>query len=394
MSRTVALNALKQGITRLRDKGGADPKSLYDLENGYVTLSGTIQSRPGTVEDAVLPEGTKGLCAFNGAMVVFSHVVTPGMPAGYSCEVLTHPTEPSLAISEIHFAAPFLGFLYVVPEFTNGDIFHYWLQGTDEAEGTWAAETIYDLYQVVKPTVPNGLAYRATRLNPADPVWGPSEARVVGDVVEPSTWNKFKYTVTTTVGTNPKSGTVEPTWTAEDGAIVIEQVDLTPPDPPGGPTGPGGGSDGDPLPGDIEDRYCVAVDMRMAGGGLAGQVSVGDLHDCHAPGEGFMVHECIGAGVSVLQPCVRLLTDGGAALVCSRTTPFTLVGGGDESLLAPDMLDHSVYVLRDGHRAAEVVVSVEDAGERMVALLDFGGRSFAAGEGSALIYSHNLRKQF
>ncbi|WP_256202355.1 hypothetical protein [Stenotrophomonas pictorum] len=58
--RQIAMSAVKAGITRLRDKGGASSDSLYDLLNGYVTAARTIKCRPGTRIDAELPEGTKG----------------------------------------------------------------------------------------------------------------------------------------------------------------------------------------------------------------------------------------------------------------------------------------------------------------------------------------------
>ena len=61
MTQFPAINALTAGINRLRTKGGASNDGLYDLLNGYVTLAGTIVSRPGTVEDATLPAGTVGL---------------------------------------------------------------------------------------------------------------------------------------------------------------------------------------------------------------------------------------------------------------------------------------------------------------------------------------------
>lgn len=222
MTRTVALNALKQGINRLRDKGGADPESLYDLENGYVTLSGTIQSRPGTTAHATLPAGTKGLCAFDGALVVFSNAAKT-VPAGYSCEIIISPDDPALEVYEIHYAGPFLGYLYVAAEFTDGHVYHYWLQRRD----AWQASTNYKLGDVVEPTVRNGYAYRAHRLGDPAVVWAANAPRAIGDVVEPTTPNGFEYTVIDTIGTSPRSGTVEPDWPAEDGATINEDADLT-----------------------------------------------------------------------------------------------------------------------------------------------------------------------
>lgn len=260
MTQVAAINSLTAGINRLRTKGGASPSGLYDLLNGYVTLSGTIVSRPGTVTDATLPEGTRGLCAFRGGMVVFSHEAK-ACPTGYTCEVLWNPNNPSLAIQEIHYAGPMLGYLYVVAEFVDGSVFHYWLEGYGN---DWTADHVYSLNEVIEPG--NGLAYRATRLNPADPVWEAGATRTVGDKREPSVFNNYVYEVIDTTGTNPHSGDVEPSWIAQDEAVVYEEVDndttppntndpgtTLPPDVPpkyGNPGGskPGGYTTGTPLP--------------------------------------------------------------------------------------------------------------------------------------------------
>jgi hypothetical protein len=235
----INLNALKAGINRLRTKGGADPSSLYDLVNGFVTIDGSIQSRPGTVRHAALPAGTKGLCAFDGGMVVFSS--TPQtVPAGYTCEVLSHPTDDTQTIAEIHFAAPFMGFLYVVAEFSNGDVFHYWLQ----SGGTWAADTMYKIGDTVLPTVRNGFRYQTVlKSNPA--AWAPNVPRAVGDVVQPTVYTGWKYTVVEVAGDSPSSGASEPDWPESNGAQVAEDVDSTP--APAAPTPT------NPLPGG--DRY-------------------------------------------------------------------------------------------------------------------------------------------
>ncbi len=224
--RITTLNAAKAGINRLRIKGSPSPETLYDLLNGYVNASGQIQSRPGTVVDATLPAGTKGLCAFNGGMVVFS--ASPKVvPAGYRCESIAHPTDQAQELVEIHFAAPFLNVLYVVAEFANGDVFHYWLQHAD----AWKASTSYAEGALVEPTTPNGFVYRAHRIGAAGIPWAPSVARAVGAVVEPTTPNGFKYTAVSTLGANPRSGTVEPTWPKTDGAQVIEDTSGAPAPP-------------------------------------------------------------------------------------------------------------------------------------------------------------------
>lgn len=221
--RSITLNALKSGINRLRTKGGASPNSLYDLVNGYVDISGNAVSRPGTLRDAVIPAGTKGLCVFQGKFVVFASTPVTMTDGRYRCEVLSHPTDATQTIAEIHFAAPFMGYLYVAAEFANGDVFHYWLQSGN----AWTASTFFLSGALVVPTMANGLAYTAsTSVNPA--AWKANTAYAVGAVVQPSVYNGYEYTLIEADGTSPASGATEPTWLATEGALVTEDVDHTP----------------------------------------------------------------------------------------------------------------------------------------------------------------------
>lgn len=228
--RSVTLNAIKSGINRLRIKGGPSPSTLYDALNCYIDASGAPQSRPGTVIDYELPAGCKGLTAANGELVTFCHEVVSPMPAGVRLHVLSNPegdpNDPD-PIKEIHYAGPFLGdstgvYLYVVAEFESGDVWHYWLQRA----GTWEAEKIYMLGDIVEPTTPNGMAYRAKRLNPAAPKWGPNMEVQVGDVLEPTEFNGYQFEVIDTIGDSPRTGTTEPDWKTGADAVTYEDVDL------------------------------------------------------------------------------------------------------------------------------------------------------------------------
>lgn len=223
MSRIVQLNALKGGINRLRIKGGAEASSLYDLVNGYVTIDGSAQSRPGTVNDVTLPSGTKGLCAFDGGMVVFSHQPKTITNPRYTCGVLINPIDSDIPIKEIHFAGPFMGSLYVVAEFEGGDVFHYWLQSND----AWQPNMVYRNDQSVRPTVINGFSYTPTRANvPA--AWKPTTRYSVGDTVTPTTYNGYYYELQSIDGNNAASGANEPAWVAAEGALIYDDADNTP----------------------------------------------------------------------------------------------------------------------------------------------------------------------
>lgn len=252
MTRTVSLNALKAGISRLRTKGGPDPQTLYDLVDGYVNAAGTPVQRPAFVDIAVLPEGTVGLMSYRGLKYVFadSPVDLTGFD-DFALAILTHPRageEDAPSLVRIHFAEPFMQFPYVSAEWSNGDNFHYWMQGEGD-ENYWQADTTYRLYAVVHPTTQTGFTYRAHRLGEPGETWAPDEEREVGDVVEPTVANGFEYVAIEAYGNPPRSGKTEPVWPTQEGAIVIEEADLAPGAPP---TGGGGGST---LPPDVTDRY-------------------------------------------------------------------------------------------------------------------------------------------
>ncbi len=220
MARDVVLSAVKGGINRLRTKGAALEDSLYDLLNGYVTAQKTIVVRPGTFRDAPLAAGTKGLMAFGGELNVFA-IQEVEVPAGYRLNIVTHPTDPTIEIEEINFAKPYCGFPYVVATFVDGTTQHYWLQSGAE----WQPDTVYRAGDIVVPSTPTGLAYQATRAGEPNTSWAPNVRRQVGDVVEPTEYNDYYYTVVDVQGTNPRSGTTEPVWPTESGAQVIEDAD-------------------------------------------------------------------------------------------------------------------------------------------------------------------------
>lgn len=235
---SVALTTIRGGINRQRTKGGAPEDALYDLLNAYVTKSKNVVPRPGTArvydlgENTAAESPTRGLVSYNGGLHTFCHKFVD-LPVGVTLHIITHPDqtpEDLIPIEEINFASPFMGYLYVAATFTNGDCFHFWLQ-----EGAaWQADTAYELGDIVIPTATEfaGLAFQAQRLTDPNPAWQASVERALNDVIEPTEYNGFYYTVVEVQGTNPRSGTVEPEWPTEDGAQVVEDADGTDPTPP------------------------------------------------------------------------------------------------------------------------------------------------------------------
>ena len=194
----------------------------------------------------MLPSGTKGLVAFGDSKHVFASSEVSGLPANYTLHILRSPTNAPL--TKIHFAEPFLGFLYVAAEFSGGDVYHFWLADADE----WEADTEYDANDYVTSTTSTALRFRATRKDPAFPTWTPNAPRALGDKVEPTDHNGYYFEVVEVVGDSPRSGNEEPDWDdVVAGEQIMESVDgtdmQTPATPPVLP--------GDQIPRRTEDRY-------------------------------------------------------------------------------------------------------------------------------------------
>jgi len=146
------------------------------------------------------------------------------VPAAPGTDTVLSP----IPLLDIHFAAPFMGFLYVVAEFVSdggsglGTVFHYWLQ----TSGTWLANKLYQVGQIVSPTVSNGMSFRAERVSTPNPKWAASTLKAVNDKVEPTVPNGFLYTATAVDGSNPITGTSEPIWPTLAGGVVYEESEL------------------------------------------------------------------------------------------------------------------------------------------------------------------------
>lgn len=263
----IALTVLNGGINRLRNKGGTNPHVLYDFQNGYITAAGNVVPREGSLRNATLSSATVGLTGYKGGLCVFS-TSQVAVPSGYSCNVLAHPTDATQTLLKIWFAKPFMGFLYVVAEFANGDIFHYWLQ----SQGAWTGSTVFQVGAIITPTTPNGLAYQATRLVGANPTWAEQTLTSADDIVEPTVANGYYYTATAVDGSSPHTGSVEPTWPTTIGGVVQEFGDFT----VGGNITSDGTVAATPLSTSITDRYGDSNDIA-GGSNTTGAVAATSL---------------------------------------------------------------------------------------------------------------------
>lgn len=247
--RPVQLGNLTSGITRLREKSNASERSLFDLTNAFVTASRSVKPRPGTKYVATLPATTEGIVSFQNKLWTFSNKPETVADPLFKVAVLMNPDDPGELLHEIHFADAYLGFLYVVAQFQSGAVWHYWLQ----SNGSWKANSIVSAGAVTEPTVANGLAFKPSRATDPAPFWQASVPRSVGDRVSPTVANGFEYEVIETIGDGPRSGEIEPTWKAIEGALVVEDVDLPVADTATAPATVA--IDSGTLPSSVRDRF-------------------------------------------------------------------------------------------------------------------------------------------
>jgi hypothetical protein len=111
------------------------------------------------------------------------------VPSGYTLNVLTNPVTTTATPTTIWFAKPFMGFLYVVAQFSDNNIFHYWLQ----SNGTWTSNTVYKTGNIELPSPVNGLAYQAVRDFPPNPPWSANSVISAGTIIEPTQYTGFAY---------------------------------------------------------------------------------------------------------------------------------------------------------------------------------------------------------
>lgn len=144
---------------------------------------------------------------------------------------------------------------------------------------------------------------------------------------------------------------------------------------------------------------CVVEDSWLENDVRASEVKVGELEfSTFDPELGLQKMQPVSVQAQREAECYALVTETGAMLRCSESTPFNLRDATKDMQegkwrTAPDMLGQEVMVSTNGLIRWEKVVSVSAIGPRNVVPISFGGRSFPAGDDkNNLIYSHNSSK--
>lgn len=171
------------------------------------------------------------------------------------------------------------------------------------------------------------------------------------------------------------------TQQAGEGAVLIGLITIP---TSGGSTGGGGGTGN---PGD----WCVAVDSFLPDGTYAADIKKDMMLACYNenPDNPNIRHLRVEKNEIADADCLRMITESGASIVASKTTPMTLRDGS--CVMLPEMLGREAVVYRlDGTFRWERVVLLQEAGVRPVAKIVVHQQCYFAGETmNAFIATHN-----
>ena len=120
----IIVEDFKLGQDRRRKRIAGTPGSLWTLVNGHITRGGDIERRKALVPQYSVA-GTKGFGVARGRLFVFGSSDNPGVPAALTYQRLQHQ-DGATALSRILSAEAFDGKMYVVAEFVDGAVFHYY----------------------------------------------------------------------------------------------------------------------------------------------------------------------------------------------------------------------------------------------------------------------------
>jgi hypothetical protein len=111
------------------------PGSLLELTNAHINRGGEIEKRLAFVPQIDMPADTFGLVAVGGTLYTFGSAETVTLPASAPSNLvyqrLQHPT--GLAMSRVVHATSFASKPYVIAQYSDGSIYHFY-NGTRHAE--------------------------------------------------------------------------------------------------------------------------------------------------------------------------------------------------------------------------------------------------------------------
>lgn len=146
-------------------------------------------------------------------------------------------------------------------------------------------------------------------------------------------------------------------------------------------------SSSNPGGGNPDDDTCVAADMYLREGLLAGDVAVGDVIDAWNPSHGFYEYP-VQACPKGFTNCVRLVTKAGAVVV-STTTPIDLKDG--RTIHAINAFEEELLTVdENGNEEWQLCTHIEYLPAREVVKINVSDNSYLAGEKASFrIVTHN-----
>ena len=120
----ILVEDFKAGLDTRKTILTAPPGSLQTLENAHITRGGEIEKRKAFKSYAALPANTFGIAAANNQLYVFGSAAAPTMPTGVLYQRLQHPT--GLAMTGVLDWETFNGKLYVVAQYSDGSVYHFY----------------------------------------------------------------------------------------------------------------------------------------------------------------------------------------------------------------------------------------------------------------------------
>lgn len=120
----VAIGDFKAGMDRRRKRVAGSAGSLWTLKDAHITRGGDIERRKKFVATYALPVGTFSLASVRSQLYAFGSAdLASTMPLGVQYQRLQAPSTP--AMSRVLDVKLFQGKLYVIAEYANGNVYHF-----------------------------------------------------------------------------------------------------------------------------------------------------------------------------------------------------------------------------------------------------------------------------
>jgi len=208
--------------------GGLDTRRLPETTsggvliralNGHISRGGEFEKRAAFVNEYTLPVGTVGMAAAPNSLYVFGSAAAPVMPSGVLYQRLQH-SNGTTALVNILSVDLYAGKLYVVGEFQDGAIFHFY-------DGTRVTDW-YDGRARASFTVVNGVGGGSPSTMSSIQVNGVS---IMSGAVA---WPGNAEAMATAIAAAINGATTSPDYTAVASGTIVSIVAATPGAAPNG----------------------------------------------------------------------------------------------------------------------------------------------------------------